>query len=222
MATANPPDTIERAASRGRNRSASNPPSRWGSMSNLFRSPGRNRSGDRRSEAVGSQNGHPRDDDGSSTTDSNEITRETDRYVDRMSSDPMGRILLTILKDHERLADKLKVTSNVDIAEVCKAYVLSNQEKEESYRRQIEKAEESVERKILEKEMNSSALDAGIAPPLLFSPTPTLRGWEQRKDALRLFPTVHKLSGAQAKDGMGMSVTEYLASLNRAQQHCML
>lgn len=150
-------------------------------------------------------------------------SREYDHYVDRAGQDPLGRMFLMLMKDNQELTNKLKIRSSLNIGEMCKDFIQSTEYKEEELLRKFAESEASLERKMLEKELNSTTLDHGIEPPTTFSSHSTLRNWEHRKEAQKLFPIQNKFSGAVGKDGQtGVTIFEYLSSMNKAQQHCCL
>ncbi len=200
--------------------SRSAPPSRRPSIGNIFR----NRSRDRDKTRDSSQHEDQQDRQGEAAGyDDLEAQDNYDEYVDKASNDPLGRMFLRLMKTNQELSKKCKVETNIDIGQMCRDFVLSTEMKERDLDYKLAATENSLERKLLEKELNSSILDHGVNPPSSFSLFPVLTGWEQRKEVQKLFPVNNKFSGAVAKEGQsGVTVSEFLTAMNRGQQHCNL
>jgi hypothetical protein len=83
-------------------------------------------------------------------------------------------------------------------------------------------AAKEVEKNILDRELNSHAMNSSmLEPPKFYSEVPTLTSIQKLNEVLKIFPRAGKFSGNLSRDN-GVSVCEYLNSLTSAQNQCLL
>jgi len=136
-------------------------------------------------------------------------------------SHPLGRILLSLLKDSTNLAEKAKLKKmESEINELCTNFYDSVRLEKAKLQKQRKQVVAEVEASILEKELNSHMLNLDMDPPTNFSPIPTLLSAHQRADAMKLFPC----RGAKfmGLSNNGMDITEFLSMVTLAQEQCGL
>jgi hypothetical protein len=140
-----------------------------------------------------------------------------------MMNDPLGQCLIGLVKDTVKLSDKAKVRSmTTDLEKLCNAFV-ENKHSERAYiNSQLNMAAKEVEKNILDRELNSHAMNSSmLEPPKFYSEVPTLTSIQKLNEVLKIFPRAGKFSGNLSRDN-GVSVCEYLNSLTSAQNQCLL
>jgi len=136
---------------------------------------------------------------------------------------PMGQILLNLLRDTFQLAKKTNVKEmDSDVTELCSNFYNAMRMSNMATKHQIQQTAKEIEKRLIEKELNSHLLHENTDPPRHFSSVPTLQSTHQRNEALKSFPTRHpKFSGTPVRDG-GMDILEFLSAMNTAQEYCRL
>ena len=183
---------------------------------NLFSGRNRNRSRSRDPDFIGraseseSQAGDEEEDE-----NEGDWSVEDCMYRDFMESDPMGKVMLSIVKDNMALLKKAGIKeSHVNIKNLCRTFFL-NKHQQPTVNSLVEGSAKMVERMMLEKDLNTHKLNQGISPPAYFSPTPTLTTAASRVEAAKHFPSrKEKFTG---KKGDGMNIVEFLSICNTAQ-----
>jgi len=140
-------------------------------------------------------------------------------------ADPMGMVLLALATDNLALCEKSGLKeSNVNVKQLCKSFYLSHQEKEKDKLEtaaQVAKSAELVEKRLLDRELNSHQINTTFEAPQYFSPVPTLHSTSARNEVLRLFPTrSQRFSGDKGDKNMG--IVEFLSLVSGAQEVCRL
>ena len=138
-------------------------------------------------------------------------------------SHPMGRILLSLLRDSANLAKKSNLKEmESDINELCSNFYNSVRLEKAKSLKQRKQVIADVEASLIDKELNSHMLNLDSDPPTYFSPVPTLLNAHQRAEAMKLFPgRNNKFSGQPSKDH-GMDISEFLSTIKLAQEQCGL
>ncbi len=133
--------------------------------------------------------------------------------------DPMGAIILSILGELTMLANKSNKAMSADIDDICEKFHNHQISEKQKINRRIMQTTADLERSMIEKELNSHALNQTVEAPMHFSPTPTLQTPRQTADCLKLLPSgSHKFSGT----ANSLSIVEYLYNLNQVQEQCNL
>jgi len=147
--------------------------------------------------------------------------RDQPLYLSTAQSHPMGRILLSLLKDSTNLAEKAKLNKmECELNELCTNFYDSLRLEKAKMQKQRRQVIADIETSMIEKELNSHMLNLDINPPNNFSPTPTLLSARQRADAMKLFPcNGNKFTGSP---NHGFDITEYLSMVRLAQEQCGL
>jgi len=153
--------------------------------------------------------------------DTNDIMTNPSVQLSVTQSHPLGRILLSLLKDSTNLAEKAKLKKmESEINDLCTNFYDSVRLEKAKLQKQRKQVVAEVEASILEKELNSHMLNLDMDPPTNFSLVPTLMSAHQRADAMKLFPCRGtKFLGIS---NTGMDVTEFLSMVTLAQEQCSL
>jgi len=135
---------------------------------------------------------------------------------------PMGKILISLLKDNMQLAEKSKLKAmELSLPELCTNFYNAMKLERNRTNNRINQTAAEIEQNIIQKELNSHTLNQSIEAPSYFSPGPTLLSPRQRAECMKLFPTgSHKFSG-QLRD-KDMSIIEFLSMVKTAQAQCNL
>jgi hypothetical protein len=136
---------------------------------------------------------------------------------------PMGKILLSLLRDTCNLAKKTNVKEmESEVNEMCTNFFNAMRMGKSSTSRQIKQSSADLESHLIDKELNSHLLNENTDPPKYFSPIPTLHTPHHRSEAMKLFPTRNaKFSGQSHRDN-GMDIVEFLSMIKTAQEYCQL
>jgi len=131
---------------------------------------------------------------------------------------PLGNILLKLLNENTKLADKVNMRSmDLSVQDLCTQFYNAQLMEKQKIKSKIMQTTQGLENLILSKEMDSHTLNQSVAPPTNFSPAPTLVTARQRADCLKLLPA-SKFSGSEK----GMSILEFLNLMKSVQQQCCL
>ena len=171
----------------------------------------RERNEEDRISIVGSETGN--DDDGESNH--GEWTAEEEIYRTYTEQDPIGSMLINMARDNMQLLKRAGIKeSHVNLKDLCRGFYMEKH-RHPTVGSLVEGSAKLVERRMLDRELNSHMMNQGISPPTYFSPVPTLHTATARFEAGKHFPSrKEKFSG---KPGDGMNVVEYLAIANGAQ-----
>lgn len=135
---------------------------------------------------------------------------------------PLGSILLKIVQDNTKLAEKSKLKSMVtNINDLCESFYNGINMERTKVITKLNNTVAGVEKSILDKELNSHTINAAISPPAYFSPVPVITTPQKLTEVLKIFPKPGKFSGNLQRDGY-FSVVEFLNALSTAQQQCNL
>ena len=131
---------------------------------------------------------------------------------------PLGNILLKLLNENTKLADKVNMRSmDLSVQDLCTQFYNAQLLEKQRIKSKIMQTAQGLENSILTKEMDSHTLNQSITPPTNFSPVPTLVTPRQKADCLKLLPP-NKFSGSER----GMSILEFLNLVRSVQQQCCL
>ena len=144
-----------------------------------------------------------------------EWTAEEEIYRKYTEQDPIGSMLINMARDNMQLLKKAGIKeSHVSLKDLCRSFYL-DKHRHPTVGSLVEGSAKLVERRMLDRELNSHMMNQGISPPAYFSPVPTLHTATARFEAGKHFPSrKEKFSG---KTGDGMNVVEFLAIANSAQ-----
>ncbi len=135
---------------------------------------------------------------------------------------PLGSILLKIVQDQTNLTRKSKNGGMVtNIKELCSSFHNAIKLERANINHKLTSTVAGVERSLMDKELNSHSINAAVEPPTYFSPTPVITSSQKLAEIMKIFPKSGKFSGNSQRDGH-MSVIEFLHTLTRAQNQCML
>ncbi len=133
--------------------------------------------------------------------------------------DPMGNIILSILGELTMLANKSNKAMTTDIDDICEKFHNHSIAEKQRTKHRIMQTTANLERSMIEKELNSHAINQTIEAPSHFSPIDTWDNPRHTADCLRLLPAgSNKFNGARD----GLSIVEYLHNLNQVQEQCHL
>jgi len=133
--------------------------------------------------------------------------------------DPMGAIFLDLFGEIVTLSGKSNKAMTVDIDDICQRFHNHSIAEKQRVNRRIMQTTAELERSMIEKELNSHALNQVVEAPSTFSAAPTLITPRQTADCHKLLPSgSSKFSGTPG----GISIVEYLYNLNRVQEQCNL
>lgn len=159
------------------------------------------------------------------TIDENEAIAENwdnDPAYKFTESHPLGSILLKIVQDNTKLAEKSKLKSMVtNINDLCESFYNGINMERTKVNTVLNNTVAGVEKSLLDKELNSHTINAAISPPQSFSPFPIITTSQKLTDVLKIFPKAGKFSGNLQRDGQ-FSVIEFLNALTTAQNQCNL
>jgi len=130
------------------------------------------------------------------------------------SGHPMGSILLRLLNENMKLAERIG-HRNMDLSaqELATQFYNWQLSEKQKIKSKIMQTTAGLEESILTREMSSHTINQSIEPPSSFSPVPTLLTARQRADCFKLLPSgSNKFSGDR-----GMSILEYLHNLKSFQ-----
>ena len=135
---------------------------------------------------------------------------------------PMGKILINLLKDTTRLAEKTHLnTMDSEFQELCtNFYNYIQMDKRKANKKMLELIQ-AIKEEILNDELKGYRFDPDADPPSYFSPAPTLLTAQHRSDAMRLFPFRNRFSGVYIP-GKSMDILEFLSLVRTAQDHLQL
>ncbi len=137
-------------------------------------------------------------------------------HYDFTSKHPMGQILLNLLTENTKLADKVNLKGmEMSIDNLCRNFYNAQLLGRQKIKSKIMQTTSGLETALISREMNSHILNQSIEPPQRFSPVPTFLTPRQRADCMKLLPS-NKFSGSDK----GMSILEYLHLLKMVQSQC--
>ena len=138
-------------------------------------------------------------------------------------SHPMGRILLSLLRDSANLAKKSNLKEmESDLNELCQHFYNSIRLEKAKAAKQRKQVIADVEASLIDKELNSHMLNLDSDPPTYFSPVPTLMSAHQRAEAMKIFPGRNNKYSGQSSKGQTMDISEFLSTIKIAQEQCRL
>jgi len=135
------------------------------------------------------------------------------------SNHPMGSILLKLLNENTKLAEKIgHKTMDLSAQELCTQFYNWQISEKQKIKARLMQTAAGLEESILTREMDSHTINQSLEAPSYFSPTPTLLTPRQRADCFKLLPSgSNKFSGHK-----GVSILEYLNNLRSFQAQCRL
>jgi len=138
-------------------------------------------------------------------------------YMTFMQDDPLGNILFNMAQDTVRITEHTNLNENsLNLKKIGKTYYKHRQQ-QQPVRVDEESLMARVEKKLLDKELNSHSLTHTFDLPSYFSPVPTLLTPQQRNEALKLFPTrSQRFSGVT--DEKSSDIVEFLNTITHAQE----
>ena len=139
-----------------------------------------------------------------------------------MVKHPLGSLLLKICAQNLELCNRLKIKNidTVGLGECTAKFAESLKLDKAKLSKQIDSSSGKVEENILQKELSFNLLNAAVAAPTNYSEWPVLTTAEKLQSAVKTFPC----RSGQRFDGTtkGVSVVEFLNSMNTAQEICQL
>ena len=142
-------------------------------------------------------------------------------HLEYASNDPLGRILLQIVRDNMelRMQAGAEAGTNIDLGEFCTAFFNKAQVDRDQLDEKLRHTERSIQHNLIQNKLRSHDELTSHPPPAYYSPYDTLTTSSLTAQNLKLFPYGSgKFSGNKGKDGeYGMGVIEFLSSMNRAQ-----
>lgn len=137
-------------------------------------------------------------------------------------SHPLGNILLKIVQDNTKLAEKSKLKSMVtNINELCESFYNGINMERTKVNTQLNNTVTGVEKSMLDRELNSHTINASVPIPHYFSPVPVITSPQKLTEVIKIFPKSGKFSGNLQRDS-NYSVVEFLIALTTAQAQCNL
>ena len=135
------------------------------------------------------------------------------------SNHPMGGILLKLLNENMKLADRINCrTTDLSAQDICTQFYNWQLSEKQRIKSKILQTTAGLEHSILTREMDSHTINESIEAPSQFSAVPTLLTPRQRADCFKLLPSgSNKFSGQK-----GVSILEYLNNLRAFQSQCKL
>ena len=132
---------------------------------------------------------------------------------------PMGSILLRLLNENTRLAERIGHRSmDLSAQELSTQFYNWQLFEKQRMKSKIKQTAAGLEDSILNREMQSHTINQSIEAPSNFSPVPTLLTARQRADCFKLLPSgPNKFSGDK-----GVSILEYLHNLKSLQSQLNL
>jgi len=138
------------------------------------------------------------------------------------SEHPLGSILLKIVQDQTNLTRKSKTGGMAtNIKELCSNFHNAIKLERANVNNKLSSTVAGVERSLMDKELNSHSVNAAVEIPKNFSTTPVITSSQKLAEIMKIFPKSGKFSGNSQKDGH-YSVVEFLNTLTRAQNQCLL
>jgi ribosomal protein L21E len=136
------------------------------------------------------------------------------------SNHPMGSILLKLLNENMKLAEKIGHRQmDLSAQELCTQFYNWQLSEKQKIKNRIMQTTAGLEDSILTREINSHTINQSIEAPAFFSAAPTLLTPRQRADCFKLLPSgSNKFSGSKG----GVSILEYLNNLRSFQAQCRL
>ena len=135
---------------------------------------------------------------------------------------PLGNLLLKLTAQNLEMCNRLKLKgiNTVGLGECTAKFTEALRIDKADMSHQLDQNRGKVEDAILQKELSFNLLNAAVAAPTSFSPWPVLTTSEKLQSAVKTFPC----RSGQKFDGTskGVSVIEFLNSLNTAQEICQL
>ena len=143
-------------------------------------------------------------------------------HLEYASSDPLGRLLLQIVRDNMELRQQAGAEqgTNIDLGEFCQAFYTKAQLDKDQLEEKLRHTEKNIQHRLVQNKLKSNDELMSYPPPSYYSPTDVLTSSALTAHNQKLFPYgSNKFSGHKGKDGEhGMGVIEFLSSMNRAQQ----
>lgn len=147
---------------------------------------------------------------------------ENDQAYQFTERHPLGNILLKLVQDNTKLAEKSKLKSMVtNVNDMCANFQNAINLERANVTTKVNNTVAGVEKSLLDKELNSHSINASVEPPKNFSPVPTITSPQKLTEVLKIFPKPGKFSGNLQRDGQ-VSVVEFLNALTTAQNQCNL
>lgn len=142
-------------------------------------------------------------------------------HVEYTSNDPMGRLLLQLVRDNMDLREQAGADAgtNIDLGSFCTAFYNKAQIEKTQLEDRLRSTEKSIQHNLIQNKLRAHDELTSHPPPSYYSPQDTLTNSALTAQNLKLFPGGSgKFSGHRGKDGdYGMGVIEFLSSMNRAQ-----
>ncbi len=132
---------------------------------------------------------------------------------------PMGSILLRLLNENTKLAERIgHRTMDLSAQELSTQFYNWQLLEKQRIKSKIKQTAAGLEDSILNREMQSHTINQSIEAPANYSPVPTLLTARQRADCFKLLPSgPNKFSGER-----GVSILEYLHNLKSLQSQLNL
>jgi hypothetical protein len=147
-------------------------------------------------------------------------------HLQYASTDPLGRILLQLVRDNMELRRQVGAEqgTNIDLDEFCTAFYNKAQVDKNHLDERIKHSEQTIQHNLIQNKLRSNDELMSYPPPVHYSNTDVLTNLALTAHNHKLFPYGScKFSGNKSKDGeYGMGVIEFLSSMNRAQQTAKL
>jgi hypothetical protein len=147
-------------------------------------------------------------------------------HLEYVSNDPMGRILMQIVRDNMELRQQAGAEqgTNIDLGEFCTAFYNKAQVEKDHLEERLKHSERNIQHNLIQNKLKSNDELMSYPPPAHYSSTDVLTSSALTAHNQKLFPYGSgKFSGYKGKDGEnGMGVIEFLSSMNRAQQTAKL
>ena len=162
----------------------------------------------------------PRYEDAEAAALSGETALNPEIHFRYASNHPMGSILLKLLNENMKLADKIGHREmDLSAQELCSQFYNWQIAEKQKIRSRIMQTTAGIEDAILTREINSHTINQSIEAPAFYSSAPTLLTPRQRADCFKLLPSgSNKFSGGRS----GVSILEYLNNLRQFQSQCRL
>lgn len=144
------------------------------------------------------------------------LSSEQHMHLNFIKGDPMGKLILQLVKDCEDMRTKIgQDSSHVDLNEFCTAFFTKAQVDKVELADKFKTSENTVQAKLIKNKLSSHDANLNFPPPSFYSREDTLRTAGAQSQSQKLFPDGSGKFGGKKDNDLG--IIEFLSSMTRAQ-----